>query len=87
MKTKLIWEENIVSNLTFSLNLMTLNTQIQFGQFVFHLVIWIYFKDGLFVLVAVADRILFYKADTMEYDNYVKGHKDVVNCIAFSKDS
>lgn len=22
----------------------------------------------------------------MEYDNYVKGHKDVVNCIAYSRD-
>lgn len=39
------------------------------------------------MLVAVADRILFYKAETMEYDNFVKGHKDLVNCLAYSKDS
>ena len=38
------------------------------------------------ILVAVGDRVLFYKADTMEYDNYVKGHKGTVYCIAYSKD-
>jgi intraflagellar transport protein 122 len=43
--------------------------------------------DNTLILLAVGDRVLFYKADTMEFDNYVKGHKDVVNCIAYSKDS
>jgi intraflagellar transport protein 122 len=37
-------------------------------------------------LVAVGDRIFFYNAKTLEYEDSVRGHKDAVYCVAFSKD-
>lgn len=46
-----------------------------------------YSPDGLFILVSVGDRVLFYKTENMEYDNFVKGHKDIVTCLAYSRDS
>ena len=39
------------------------------------------------MLVAVADRIFIYNAATGELVKQVKGHKDTVYCIAYSKDS
>lgn len=43
--------------------------------------------DGSTILVTIGDRILFYKTENMEYDNYIKGHKDIVTCLSYSKDS
>ena len=42
--------------------------------------------DGDQVLVAVADFIFVYKVDTGELLNKIKGHKDTVYCLAYSKD-
>lgn len=42
--------------------------------------------DGKNILVAVGDRIFFYNAKTLEYEDSVRGHKDAVYCLAFSKD-
>jgi len=38
------------------------------------------------VLIGVADFIFVYKAETGELLNKIKGHKDTVFCIAYSKD-
>lgn len=45
-----------------------------------------YTPDGRNILAAVGDRIFFYNANTLEYEDSVKGHKDVVYCVACSKD-
>lgn len=37
-----------------------------------------YSPDGRNILVAVGDRIFFYNAKTLEYEDSVKGHKDAV---------
>ena len=42
--------------------------------------------DGEQVLVAVADFIFVYNTSTGELMNKIKGHKDTVYCIAYSKD-
>ncbi|CAI2371085.1 unnamed protein product [Moneuplotes crassus] len=42
--------------------------------------------DGRNILVAVGDRIFFYNAKTLEYEDSVRGHKSDVYCVAFSKD-
>lgn len=44
-------------------------------------------SDGAQVLVAVAERVFLYDASNGEMINYVKGHKDTVFCVAYSKDS
>lgn len=47
--------------------------------------VW-YSPDGKYILVAVGDRIFFYKAATLEYEDSVKGHKEAVYWVAYSKD-
>lgn len=45
-----------------------------------------YSPDGKNILVAVGDRIFFYNANTLEYEDSVKGHKEAVYCVAYAKD-
>lgn len=42
--------------------------------------------DGTQVILAVADRIFIYDAESGEMINFVRGHKDTVYCLAYSKD-
>lgn len=42
--------------------------------------------DGKEVLVAIADRIFFYSTETGDMIKQVRGHRDTVYCIAYSKD-
>ena len=42
--------------------------------------------DGINILVAVGDRILFYNANTLKFEDYVKGHKEAVYWVVYSKD-
>jgi intraflagellar transport protein 122 len=42
--------------------------------------------DGEQVLLGVADLIFVYAATTGELLNKIKGHKDTVYCLAYSKD-
>jgi intraflagellar transport protein 122 len=43
--------------------------------------------DGEEVLMAVGDFIIIYKVDDGVMVNKLKGHKDTVFCLAYSKDS
>ena len=43
-------------------------------------------KDGTQVLVAVADRVFIYDANSGEMIKQIRGHRDTVYCIAYQKD-
>jgi WD40 repeat protein len=89
MKTKQVWEDNIVSPIQFissPLQMITISP-IQFMLCVSALVkLFLTIKVGDKVLLAVADRIFIYNAENGEVVNYVRGHKDTVYCLAYSKD-